>query len=85
MARQRIEFVIRPDGTVTESVSGVTGGGCEELTRDIERSLGEVTDRERRAEFYQQGSHETQRFGEQSAGGGSTGGGTGWSGGGSGG
>lgn len=52
MARQQIEFVIRPDGSVEERVSGVAGPECVELTRGIEDALGQVTRREPTGEFF---------------------------------
>jgi len=63
MGKQQIEFIIRPDGTVTESVSGTVGADCQELTRRIEERLGEVKDREHKPEFYQQ----QEAHGKQSA------------------
>jgi hypothetical protein len=65
MAKQQIEFVIKPDGTVTEQVSGAQGANCEELTRLIEERLGEVTKREHTPEFWQRTDIHTT--GEQSA------------------
>ncbi|HLV43463.1 MAG TPA: DUF2997 domain-containing protein [Aggregatilineales bacterium] len=50
--RQEIEFVIRPDGTVEEKVTGVGGPACEDVTRGIEQALGEIQHRERTAEYY---------------------------------
>lgn len=55
---QQIEFIIRPDGTVIENVIGVSGGGCEDVTRAIEEALGEVTEREHKPEFYEQVTEE---------------------------
>ena len=49
---QRIEFVIRPDGTVEEKVTGVSGPACDQITSAVEDALGEVTRRERTAEYY---------------------------------
>jgi hypothetical protein len=66
MARQQIEFIIKPDGTVTEQVSGVEGPRCEDITRMIEERLGEVTKRDHKPEFWQQSVEQTG-FGEQSA------------------
>lgn len=52
MAKQQIEFVIRPDGSVEERVVGVSGPECIELTRGIEDALGEVAHRERTGEYF---------------------------------
>jgi hypothetical protein len=55
MARRvQVEFVIGPDGRVTERVSGVKGAGCEKVTELIEQSLGKVANRERTGEYYEQ-------------------------------
>lgn len=50
--RQEIEFIIRPDGTVEEKVTGVGGPACEDVTRGIEQALGEIEQRERTADYY---------------------------------
>ncbi len=52
MGPQRIEFIIRPDGTVEERPQGFTGDACEEVTRRIEQNLGVITHREPTAERY---------------------------------
>jgi hypothetical protein len=49
---QRIEFVIKPDGTVEEKVTGISGPACDGVTRAIEDALGKVARRERTAEYY---------------------------------
>ena len=48
--RESIIFTIRQDGTVIETVEGVYGAECENLTRNIEEKLGEVYFREPTAE-----------------------------------
>lgn len=63
MDGQQIEFIIRPDGTVEEKVSGVQGPGCEAVTQAIERALGKVADRTRTADFYE--SRKEQAGGSQ--------------------
>ena len=52
MDRQQLELIIRPDGTVEENVSGVSGPDCESLTESFEKALGVITDREKKAEYY---------------------------------
>ena len=54
MAQQSIKFTIRQDGTVTEEVIGVVGPGCENLTKRIEETLGNVLAREQKPAYYQQ-------------------------------
>ena len=52
--KQTLRFTIRQDGLVTEEVIGVVGNACQDLTRSIEKKLGEVTYVETKPEFYQQ-------------------------------
>ncbi len=50
-----VQIELQPDGTVRFEVSGVPGEGCEALERMLVEALGgEVTSRERTAQFYQQ-------------------------------
>ncbi len=51
--KQTIRFKIRQDGIVEESVEGVTGDICENLTKDIEARLGDLTRRIHKSEYYQ--------------------------------
>lgn len=53
MAQRTIRFRIRPDGRVEETVEGVAGVGCEQLTERIEARLGSVQQRRETAEAYQ--------------------------------
>ena len=52
--KQTLKFTIRQDGLVSEEVIGVVGNACQDLTRSIEKKLGEVTYVETKPEFYQQ-------------------------------
>jgi hypothetical protein len=52
VAKEEIEFLIRPDGTVEETTHGLLGGACEEVTAGIEAALGEITQREATADRY---------------------------------
>ncbi len=52
--KQEIEFVIRPDGTVEEKVTGVSGPDCEKVTEAVERALGDVTKRDHTPDYYDQ-------------------------------
>ncbi|MFM7204873.1 MAG: DUF2997 domain-containing protein [Myxococcota bacterium] len=52
--KNEIEVVIRPDGSVTFEVKCAKGPSCMDLTRAIEESLGEVIERERTPDFYQE-------------------------------
>jgi len=52
MAQQKLKFTIRQDGTVNEEVIGIIGDSCQELTKQIEETLGEVSFKEKKPEFY---------------------------------
>ena len=52
--KKTLKFNIRQDGTVTEEVLGNVGNACENLTAEIEKRLGAVTQRVHKAEYYQQ-------------------------------
>ena len=52
--QQKLKFSIRQDGTVSEEVFGTVGNECENLTRSIEKNLGNVTYIETKPEYYQQ-------------------------------
>ena len=55
--RQEIEITIAKDGTVSFQIKGVAGPKCLEETKFLEDALGgEVLEREKTPEFYQEGS-----------------------------
>ena len=51
---ERIIFRILQDGTVEETVEGVVGSVCLEITEKIESDLGVVQWRKEKPEYYQQ-------------------------------
>ena len=51
---ERLVFHILQDGTVEETVSGVKGSSCLDLTEKIEDALGVVQYRKQKPEFFQQ-------------------------------
>jgi len=53
MAQRTIRFRIRPDGRVEETVEGVAGQGCQQLTERIEARLGTVQRRQETSEAFQ--------------------------------
>ena len=56
---QEIEVLIRPDGQVQVQVRGVRGGGCRDLTAELERYLGgRVLRRQHTDEFQEQPQRE---------------------------
>jgi len=52
--KREMKINIGPDGKVTIEVMGVGGPECMEFSEFLERELGEVVERERTTEFYQQ-------------------------------
>lgn len=49
---ETLEFIIYPDGRVSEKVTGVQGVDCMALTDEIENQLGRVLNREATAEQF---------------------------------
>ncbi len=43
MPQKTLRFKIHQDGRVEETVEGFTGNSCNEATKNLENSLGEVT------------------------------------------
>lgn len=50
---KKIQIDIKTDGTIDIEALGYNGVGCLEATRAFEEALGQVTDRERKSEYYQ--------------------------------
>ena len=53
MTTETLEFIIYPDGRVVETVKGIKGEQCTQLTAEIEDKLGNITYREDTDERYQ--------------------------------
>ncbi|HET6611620.1 MAG TPA: DUF2997 domain-containing protein [Kofleriaceae bacterium] len=53
MARQEIEITIDAKGEVSFSIKGVKGSACVDETRFLEDAIGEVRERERTSEYYE--------------------------------
>ena len=51
--QQSIRYRIRPDGRVEETVEGIHGHACEQLTERIEARLGSVQQRQPTPEAFQ--------------------------------
>lgn len=51
---ETLEFIIYPDGRVKETVTGIVGSSCEEVTAAIEEQLGIVVNQQQTAEYYAQ-------------------------------
>ncbi|TVQ57607.1 MAG: DUF2997 domain-containing protein [Spirulina sp. DLM2.Bin59] len=52
MTMETLEFVIYPDGRVLETVTGIVGKSCQEVTAAIEAQLGRVVATETTADYY---------------------------------
>jgi hypothetical protein len=52
MSMETLEFIIYPDGRVKETVTGIVGTSCQEVTAAIEAQLGRVISQEKTAEYF---------------------------------
>ena len=48
---ETLEFIIYPDGRVKETVTGIVGASCAEVTAAIEAELGIVVAQQSTSEF----------------------------------
>lgn len=51
---ETLEFIIYPDGRVKETVTGIVGSSCQEVTAAIEEQLGVVIDQKPTSDYYAQ-------------------------------
>ncbi len=51
---ETLEFIIYPDGRVKETVTGIVGSSCQEVTTAIEQQLGVVIDQKQTSDYYAQ-------------------------------
>lgn len=56
---ETLEFVIYPDGRVQETVTGIVGASCAEVTAAIEAELGQVLTQEQTSEFFAATLHQS--------------------------
>ena len=49
---ETLEFIIYPDGRVKETVTGIVGVSCQEVTAAIEQQLGVVIDQKQTSDYY---------------------------------
>ncbi len=54
MNLETLEFIIYPDGRVKETVTGIVGASCQEVTAAIEEQLGVVLSQQPTGEYYAQ-------------------------------
>jgi hypothetical protein len=52
MSMETLEFIIYPDGRVKETVTGIVGASCQEVTVAIEAQLGRVVSQEKSSEYF---------------------------------
>ena len=60
MPQRILRFKIRQDGLVEETVEGVLGDSCRQLTENLEESLGTVQNSEPTSEAYLQSQEQSQ-------------------------
>lgn len=51
---ETLEFIIYPDGRVKETVTGIVGKSCQEVTQAIEAQLGKVVSHQTTSEYFAQ-------------------------------
>ena len=56
---ETLEFVIYPDGRVKETVTGIVGASCAEVTAAIEAQLGTVVAHQTTSEYFAQHNPQT--------------------------
>ncbi len=49
-----VEIIINPSGRLTINAAGFTGSDCEKATAFLEQALGEIQQRQHKAERYRQ-------------------------------
>ena len=67
MNLETLEFIIYPDGRVKETVTGIVGSSCQEVTAAIEAELGVVISQEQTSEYYAQETMQSTKVNNQSA------------------
>jgi hypothetical protein len=49
---ETLEFIIYPDGRVKETVTGIVGSSCQEVTAAIEEQLGVVISQSKTSDYF---------------------------------
>ncbi|MCU0535947.1 MAG: DUF2997 domain-containing protein [Hydrococcus sp. Prado102] len=65
MNMETLEFIIYPDGRVKETVTGIVGSSCQEVTAAIEAQLGKVVSVEKTSEHYAQTVNQSAKTSNQ--------------------
>ncbi|WP_036482382.1 DUF2997 domain-containing protein [Myxosarcina sp. GI1] len=63
---ETLEFIIYPDGRVKETVTGIVGSSCQEVTRAIEAQLGVVVSQLQTSDYYAQQVNQSEKVATQS-------------------
>lgn len=63
---ETLEFIIYPDGRVKETVTGIVGSSCQEVTAAIEEQLGTIVNQKQTAEYYAQQQVQSAKVSAQS-------------------
>ena len=63
---ETLEFIIYPDGRVKETVTGIVGSSCQEVTAAIEAELGVVIDHQTTSDYYAQSTTQSATVATQS-------------------
>ena len=67
MPQRTLRFKIHQDGRVEETVEGFTGNSCIEVTKDLEKALGDVTVKNKTSEaFISNQSENLKQFNNES-------------------
>ena len=64
---ETLEFVIYPDGRVKETVTGIVGSSCQEVTAAIEAQLGVVISQQQTSEYFAQTTSQSAQATNQEA------------------
>ena len=65
MNLETLEFIIYPDGRVKETVTGIIGASCQEVTAAVEAELGVVISQETTSEYYAQQNKQSTKLNNQ--------------------
>jgi Holliday junction resolvasome RuvABC endonuclease subunit len=57
---ETLEFIIYPDGRVKETVTGIVGASCQEVTAAIEEQLG-VVSQSQTSDYYAQQTYQSEK------------------------
>jgi hypothetical protein len=58
---ETLEFIIYPDGRVKETVRGIVGASCQEVTAAIEEQLGVLVSQSQTSDYYAQQTYQSEK------------------------